>query len=179
MRHRRWLECLKDYDFGLSSHPGKSNVVVDALSRKSLDMSRLMVWELDLIEQFWDLSLAWEKTRNNVSLGMLKLGSDIIKEIREGQKINLGLVDWFVSINQGQGGEFRIDENGLIRFRDRVYVPDLPELKKSIIEEGHRSDLSIHHGGTRMYQDLRNMFWWLEWRSKLLSSCMRVWLSRS
>lgn len=31
MRQRRCLEFMKDYDFGLSYHPGKANVVVDAL----------------------------------------------------------------------------------------------------------------------------------------------------
>ena len=43
MRQRIWLEFLKDYDFGLNYHPGKANVVVDALSMKSLHMSMLMV----------------------------------------------------------------------------------------------------------------------------------------
>jgi len=52
MRQTRWLEFLKDYDFQLSYHPGKVNVVADALSRKSLHMSALMVKELELIEQF-------------------------------------------------------------------------------------------------------------------------------
>jgi len=56
MRQRRWLEFLKDYDFQLSYHPGKANVVADALSRKFLHMSALMVKELELIEQFQDLS---------------------------------------------------------------------------------------------------------------------------
>jgi len=60
MRQRRWLEFLKDYYFQLSYHPGKANVVADALSRKSLHMSALMVKELELIEQFWDLSLVCE-----------------------------------------------------------------------------------------------------------------------
>ena len=50
MKQRRWLEFLKDYDFELSYHPGKSNVVANALSRKSLQMSALMVRELDLLE---------------------------------------------------------------------------------------------------------------------------------
>lgn len=40
---------LKDCDFSLSYHPGKSNVIVDALNRKSLHMSMLLVRELDLI----------------------------------------------------------------------------------------------------------------------------------
>ena len=52
IRQRRWLEFLKDYDFQLSYHPGKANVVADALSRKSLHMSSLMAKELELIEQF-------------------------------------------------------------------------------------------------------------------------------
>ena len=43
MRQRRWLELLKDYDFDLSYHPGKENVVVDALSRKYFQISMLMV----------------------------------------------------------------------------------------------------------------------------------------
>ena len=54
IRQRRWLEFLKDYDFQLSYHLGKANVVVDALSRKLLHMSALMVKELELIEQFRD-----------------------------------------------------------------------------------------------------------------------------
>jgi len=34
MRQRRWLELLKDYDCEILYHPGKANVVADALSRK-------------------------------------------------------------------------------------------------------------------------------------------------
>ena len=43
MRQIRWLEVLKDYDFDLNYHPGKANVVADALSRKSLHMPMLIV----------------------------------------------------------------------------------------------------------------------------------------
>ena len=35
MRNRRWMEYLEDYDFTLHYHPGKANVMADALSRKS------------------------------------------------------------------------------------------------------------------------------------------------
>ena len=35
MRQRRWMEFLEDYDFTLLCHPGKANVVANALSRKS------------------------------------------------------------------------------------------------------------------------------------------------
>ena len=35
MRQRKWMEYLEDYEFTLHYHPGKANVVADALSRKS------------------------------------------------------------------------------------------------------------------------------------------------
>ena len=38
MRQRRWMEYLEDYDFTLHCHPGKTNVVADALSRKSWEV---------------------------------------------------------------------------------------------------------------------------------------------
>jgi len=84
MRQRRRLEYLKDFDFQLSCHPGKANVVADALSRKTLHMSALMVKELELIEQFRDLSLVSELTPEGVRLGMLKLTSNILEEIKNG-----------------------------------------------------------------------------------------------
>lgn len=83
MRQRRWLELLKDYDFGLNYHPGKANVVADALSRKTLHMSTLMMKELELIEEFRDMSLVIEVTPRSVILGMLKINNDFLDSIRE------------------------------------------------------------------------------------------------
>ena len=42
LRQRRWLELIKDYDLIIDYHPGKANVVADALSRKSLFALRAM-----------------------------------------------------------------------------------------------------------------------------------------
>ena len=50
--------------------------------------------------------------------------------------------------------------NGALRFQDMVGVLSVPELRRAILEEGHKSSLSIHLGATKMYQDLRQMFWW-------------------
>ncbi|GAU51960.1 hypothetical protein TSUD_417460 [Trifolium subterraneum] len=160
MRQRRWLEFLKDYDFELSYHPGKANVVADALSRKSLHMSSLMAKELELIEEFRDLSLVCEVTSNSVKLGMLKLTNPFLEKIRECQKEDEKLMKRVALVIEGQENDFKMDEDGVVKFRGRVCVPDVPELKKMIFDEGHKSGLSIHPGLVKMYQDLKKLFWW-------------------
>lgn len=106
------------------------------------------------------MSLVCEENPNSVKFDMLKLTSGILEEIIEGQKINVGLVDRLVLMNQGKDGDFRVDENGVMRFRDRVCVPDMSDLKKSILEEGYRSGMNIYPSATKMYQDLNKFFWW-------------------
>ena len=130
-------------------------------------MSMLMVQELDLLEQFRDMSLVCEETSSGVKLGMLKLTSGILDEIREGQKSDLSLVNRLTLINQGRGGNFWIDENGIMRCRDRVCVLNIDNLKKIILEKGHRSGFSIHLGATKKYQDLRKLFWWLGMKKEI------------
>ncbi|KAI5446460.1 hypothetical protein KIW84_014333 [Lathyrus oleraceus] len=100
------------------------------------------------------------ETPNSVKFGMLKLTSGILEEIGEGQRSDLSLIDRLTLINQGNECDFRVDENGVMMFRDRICVSDVPELKRSIIEEGHRSGFSIHPDATNRYQDLKKMFWW-------------------
>ncbi|MCI14042.1 polynucleotidyl transferase ribonuclease H fold, partial [Trifolium medium] len=102
MRQRRWLEFLKDYDFKLNYHPGKANVVADALSRKSLHMSSIMVKELVLIEEFRDLSLVCEVTPRSVRLGMLMLTNPFLEEIKKCQKRDQKLMEKLVLINEGK-----------------------------------------------------------------------------
>ena len=70
------------------------------------------------------------------------------------------LVDQLTLINQGNGGKFRVGDNGVMRFRNRMCIMDVPELKKSILEKGHKSGLSIHPGATKMYQNLKKLFLW-------------------
>ena len=77
----------------MSYHPGKANVVADALSRKTIHMSALMVKEMELIEQFRDLSMVCETTSESVKLGMLKINNDFLDVIKENQRLDVKLVD--------------------------------------------------------------------------------------
>lgn len=73
-----------EYDFKLSYHPGKAKVVTNALSKRLLHISTLMVKEMDLIEQFRDLSLVCELMPKSVKLGTLKMTNNVLEEIKEG-----------------------------------------------------------------------------------------------
>ncbi|GAB2270898.1 hypothetical protein Dimus_038886 [Dionaea muscipula] len=50
--------------------------------------------------------------------------------------------------------------DGLLRFRDRVCVPDDSVLREELMTEAHCFWFSIHPGSTKMYRDLREHFWW-------------------
>lgn len=91
---------------------------------------------------------------------MIKMTSGILGEIKEGQKLDSRLINRLVLINQGKEVDFRIDENDVMRLKDKVCVPYFLELKKKILKEGHINGLSIHLGATKMYQDLKKMFYW-------------------
>ena len=64
------------------------------------------------------------------------------------------------AIEIGRDSSFNVGSNGVLRLQDRICVPNVPELRKMILEEGHMSNLSIHPGATKMYRDLKIMFWW-------------------
>ena len=125
----------------MNYHPGKANVVENALSRKSLHISTMMVRELEMIEHFRDLSLVYEVTSNSVKLGMWKLTIGFLEEIKEKQRLDLALVDRQTLVGQGNDKDFQIDENGILKFRGRVCVSNVPEFKRMILEESHEISL--------------------------------------
>ncbi|XP_058762909.1 uncharacterized protein LOC131636300 [Vicia villosa] len=145
---------------GVLMQGGKANVVADALSRKTIHMSSLMVKEMELIEQFRDLSMVCETTPESVKLGMLKINNDFLDIIKENQRLDVKLVDMIPTREDNLDNDFKMDNVGVLRFRGRICVPDNDELRKAILEESHWSKLSIHPGATKMYQDLKKLFWW-------------------
>ena len=77
------MEYLKDYDFELLYHPGKANVVVDALSRKRAHMSAMMMKELELIEKLRDMNLNLYTGADHIRCNMLQITNEFLDEVRE------------------------------------------------------------------------------------------------
>ena len=75
---------------------------------------------------------------------------------------------------------FRVDEEGVLWFKDRLVVPKDRELRNQIISEAHSSKLSIHPGSSKMYHDLKPRFWWTKMKKEIAAyvarcdTCCRV-----
>ena len=91
MRQRRWMEFLEDYDFTLHYHPGKENVVADALSRKSRGaLASIACQEWRMLETMGQFGLQYRE-RAQGTLGSLVATSSLLSGVIEsqGQDVNI------------------------------------------------------------------------------------------
>ncbi|XP_072093102.1 transposon Tf2-1 polyprotein isoform X3 [Arachis hypogaea] len=160
MRQRRWMELLKDYDFELNYHPGKANVVADALSRKSLYAAWMMLREEELLKAFQGLNWGVREESGILCLSQLQISSDFKSELLKAHQDSEALRKVLPAVEQGKQWRVSEGQDGLWRFKNRIIVPDIGDLRQRILKEAHKSGFSIHPGSTKMYQDLKTMFWW-------------------
>jgi hypothetical protein len=80
------------------------------------------------------------------------------QEIRKGQVGDAKIQEIKDLITKDRGPEFTEDEKGTVWFKDRICVPEIDNLRETILKEAHDSDYSIHPGSTKMYQDLKQKY---------------------
>ncbi|GKD22867.1 putative reverse transcriptase domain-containing protein, partial [Tanacetum coccineum] len=152
LRQRRWIELLSDYDCEIRYHPGKANVVADALSRKERDKplrvrALMMTFHNDLPKQ---IRKAQEEAMKGKNVKAENLGR-LIKPIFE----------------------FRPD--GTRCFGNHVWLPRFGGLRDLVMHESHKSKYSIHPGSDKMYQDLKLLYWWSNMKADIamyVSKCL-------
>ncbi|GKC88598.1 putative reverse transcriptase domain-containing protein, partial [Tanacetum coccineum] len=137
MRQQRWIELLRDYDCEIRSRLGKANVMADALSRKERirplrARALVMTVHNNLPKQILDAQKEAMKRKN---VRAEKLGR-LTKQI------------------------FEFRPNGTHYFGKRVWLPRFGGLRDLIMHESHKSKYSIHPGSDKMYQDLKQLYWW-------------------
>ena len=83
----------------------------------------------------------------------------LVDQIKEGQKQVSEMIKLRAEIKGGKKPEFHIRDGVIVR-GSRMCVPEIEELKREIMEEAHSSAYSMHLGSTKMYNTLREHYWW-------------------
>ncbi|KAL4017223.1 hypothetical protein IC575_024901 [Cucumis melo] len=135
MRQRRWLELVKDYDCEILYHSGKTNVVADALSRKVAHSTTLTTKQAPLLRDFERAEIAVSVGEVASQLAQLSVQPTLRQRIIVAQLNDPYLVE-----------KRRLVETGVV--------------KTELLTEAYSSPFTMHPGSTKMYQDLRCVYWW-------------------
>ncbi|GKE95959.1 putative reverse transcriptase domain-containing protein, partial [Tanacetum coccineum] len=143
MRQLCWLELLSNYDCEIRYHPGKANVVVDALSRKLRVRALVMTIGLNLPKQILDAQTEAQKPEN---IKNEDVGGMLVENSKDPEKFKMEKLEPCA--------------DGTLCFNGRSWLPCYGDLRTVIMHESHKSKYSIHPGSEKMYQDMKKLYWW-------------------
>ncbi|XP_070010996.1 uncharacterized protein [Nicotiana sylvestris] len=157
------MELLKDYDCSILYHPGKANVVADALSRKSMGSlshiapaKRLLAKDIRRLE---DTSIRFSVGNSEALLACAQAKSSLVERIKATQYEDERLCKYRDEALAGKSKDIIVESDDVLRMGDRLYVADVDGLRHAILKEAHNTKYTIHPGSTKMYNDLKQFYW--------------------
>jgi len=107
------------------------------------------------------------------------MSSSIVDKIKDGKQKDPEFLKLSKKVKEGSTPDFTL-KKGVLRYRGRLCVPKIDELRKELLKESHESTLSTHPGSTKMYRDLKSRYWWLGMKKDIAQfvarclTCQRV-----
>nr|GEW42946.1 retrotransposon protein, putative, Ty3-gypsy subclass [Tanacetum cinerariifolium] len=136
MRQRRWIELFSDYDCEIRYHPGKANVVADALSMKErLKPRRAQAMSMNI--------------HFSIKARILEAQSEASKDVNSQARMLKGL-----------DKKIERKEDGGLYFAERIWVPIYGNLRTLLLIESFATRYSVHPGSGKMYYDLQGLYRW-------------------
>ena len=153
---------FKDYDCIVDYHLRKDNVVADALSRKMISVLYLK-------------HCIWKFSYDGALLPQLRAMSDLMQMMIDAQKNDVKLQQMVQLVKNGDQTDYFIEEDGGFYYNSRLCVSNVQELKKKLMYESHNTLFTMHPGGNKMYQNLKQYYWWRGMKRDIgeyVSKCM-------
>ena len=154
------MEFLEDYDYTLHYHPGKANMVVDALSQKSRGaLASIASREWQMLKTIGQFGLQYSEHAQG-TLGSLVATSSLLSRVIESQRQDAEIVSIRDRVQLGSSEGWIIHIDGSLRYGGRVVVPQLIDLREETLREFHCSRFAMDPSGTKMYRDLHRQYYW-------------------
>ncbi|KAL2235714.1 UNVERIFIED_CONTAM: Retrovirus-related Pol polyprotein from transposon [Sesamum indicum] len=160
LRQRRWMELLKDYDCTIDYHPGKANIVADALSRKTMDqLAGMICYNMEYLTALRAMDVHFS-IGGVILLATIQVKPSLKDKIKDAQARDPYLQRMKAKVQKGKSDQFIIQEDGTLFNGKRICVSNVEELRMKIMHEAHYAPYAMHPGSTKMYRDLRPYYWW-------------------